>query len=80
MISAGLGVYRSLPQNFIIEVTLLRLIAYLHQENNAGKRMPVYARQDRADRQHKSWGRTRFAYQARLHPFLPQGGQLHGTV
>ena len=56
MISAGLGVYRSLPQNFIIEVTLLRLIAYLHQENNAGKRTPVYARQDRADRQYKSWG------------------------
>lgn len=59
MISAGLGVYRSLPQNFIIEVTLLRLIAYLHQENNAGKRMPVYARQDRADRQHKNRGRRR---------------------
>jgi len=23
---------------------------------------------------------TTFAAQARLHPFLPQGGQLHGTV
>ncbi|HHI0043635.1 hypothetical protein RB534_22905, partial [Klebsiella pneumoniae] len=32
------------------------LRTYLQRENNADKRMPAYFRQDRADRQYKSWG------------------------
>lgn len=68
------------PLNGLSEVPKVHLRTYRLQENSADKRMPAYARQDRADKQHKSRVRMRGVYLARLHSPLPQGDLLHGIV